>query len=90
VLFTIKQIQEFQRAGESFRRAYTHTEIMDEVYEDLKAAVLERLPAEERLRQLSAEERLRGISAEQVLAGLSHEELARLRALLDGGTKREE
>jgi hypothetical protein len=72
---------------------HADTEHLDELEEDLKFAVLERIPPEDRLRgippedrlrDISPEDRLRDLSAEQVIGGLSEQELARLRELLQG------
>lgn len=52
---------------------HAETEYLGEWTEDLKTAVLELIPPEDRLRGLSPEDRLRG---------LSDEELDRLRELL--------
>lgn len=68
VLCVLQQIQQFQRAGEGFQMAHADVDVMDQVYEDLKAAVLQAIPPEERLRGLPPEERLRGLLAEEVLA----------------------
>jgi len=69
----LQQIQQFRTLGEDFAMQHTETEYMGELEEDLKMAVLEALPPEDRLR---------GLSAEEVMRGLSEQERARLRELL--------
>jgi len=78
----LQQIQQFRTLGEDFAMQHTETEYMGELEEDLKMAVLEALPPEDRLRGLPPEDRLRGLSAEEVMRGLSEQERARLRELL--------
>jgi hypothetical protein len=72
--YTLQQIQQFRTAGEPFMIQNKDVEVMNEVAKDLRAAVLETIPAEERLEGLSAEERLEGLSAEERLEGLLAEE----------------
>ena len=61
---------------------HAETEYLGEWTEDLKTAVLELIPPEDRLRGLSPEDRLRGLPPEDRLRGLTEEELDRLRELL--------
>jgi hypothetical protein len=79
--FALQQIHEFLALGEDFAMQYSGTEYLGEWNEELKTAVLELIPPEERLRGLSPEERLRGLSPEERLRGLSPEE--RIRGLSD-------
>jgi predicted HAD superfamily phosphohydrolase len=67
-------------------------EVMNEVAKDLRAAVLETIPAHERLAGLSAEERLEGLSAQQIVrlippeeiaTALTEQQIVRLRELLE-------
>jgi hypothetical protein len=90
--YTLQQIEQFRRLGKEFAMQHAGTEYMGEVEEELQMAVLETIPAEERLRGLPAEERLRGLSPEEILrrftpeelaGGLSDEQAARLRDLLE-------
>jgi hypothetical protein len=70
----LQQIQQFRTLGEGFAMQHTDTEYLGELEEDLKTAVLEAIPPEDRLRGLPPEDRLRG---------LTPEELSRLRELLE-------
>jgi len=81
--YALQQIQQFRRFGEDFAMQHKDSEYLGELEDELKIAVLEAIPAEERLEGLSAEERLEGLSAEEVVGGLSEKELARLRELLE-------
>jgi hypothetical protein len=89
--YALLQVHEFLALGEDFAMQYTGTEYLGVWNEELKTAVLELIPpedrlrglsAEDRLRGLSAEDRLRGLSAEDVVKGLSEPELARVRKML--------
>ena len=72
--YALQQIHEFLALGEDFAMQYAGTEYLGEWNEELKTAVLELIPPEERLRGLSPEDRLRG---------LTEEELNRMRELLE-------
>jgi hypothetical protein len=76
--YTLQQIEQFRAAGEPFMIQNKDVEVMNEVAKDLRAAVLETIPAHERLAGLSAEERLAGLSAEERLEGLSAQQIVRL------------
>jgi len=77
--YMLQQIQQFRTLGEDFAMQHTETEYMGELEEDLKMAVLEALPPEDRLRGLPPEDRLRGLPPEDRLRGLPPED--RLRGL---------
>jgi hypothetical protein len=81
--YTLQQIQQFRTAGEQFMIQHKDVEVMNEVAEDLRAAVLETIPPEQRLQGLSAEQRIEGLSPEEIAAALSDEQLMRLRDLLE-------
>ena len=74
-----QQIHQFLTLGEDFAMQHTDTQYLGEWDEDLKTAVLELIPPEDRLRGLTPEDRLRGLAAEDRLRGLAAED--RLRGL---------
>ncbi len=77
--YMLQQVQQFRRFGEDFAMQHKDSEYLDEVEAELRTAVLEAMPPEERLRGLPPEERLRGLPPEERLRGLPPEE--RLRGL---------
>jgi hypothetical protein len=81
--YVLQQVQQFRRLGKDFAMQHTDTEYLDEVEEELRAAVLQAIPVERRLQGLSPEERVQGLSPEELAAGLSKEQAARLRELLE-------
>ena len=81
--YALQQIQQFRTLGEDFAMQHTDTEHLSELEEEIRTAVLEAIPPEDRLRGLSPEDVLRGIPPEERLKGLTADELARLRELLD-------
>jgi hypothetical protein len=60
-----------------------HQHVLSELSAEERAAFLQRLPVDERLRGLAAEERLRGLAPEDRLRGLDADELRRLREELN-------
>jgi hypothetical protein len=83
--YVLQQVQQFRRLGKDFAMQHTDTEYLDEVEEELQAAVLRSIPVEKRLQGLSPEDllpsipvekRLQGLSPEDRVQGLSPEELA--------------
>ena len=77
--YMLQQVQQFRRFGEDFAMQHKDSEYLGEVEAELRTAVLEAIPPEERLRGLPPEERLRGLPPEERLRGLPPEE--RLRGL---------
>ena len=89
--YMLQQVAQFRNLGEDFAMQHAGTEYLGEVEDELQA-VLDAIPAENRLRGLQPEERLRGLRPEERLRGLTPEEMAsglteeqaeRLRELLD-------
>jgi hypothetical protein len=75
--YMLQQVQQFRRFGEDFAMQHKDSEYLGEVETELRAAVLEAIPPEERLRGLPPEERLRGLPPEERLRGLPPEERLR-------------
>ena len=89
--YMLQQVAQFRNLGEDFAMQHAGTEYLGEVEDELQA-VLDAIPAEnrlrglqpeERLRGLRPEERLRGLTPEEMAAGLTEEQAERLRELLD-------
>ena len=77
--YMLQQVQQFRKFGEDFAMQHKDSEYLDEVEAELRTAVLEAIPPEERLRGLRPEDVLRGLPPEERLRGLPPEE--RLRGL---------
>jgi hypothetical protein len=75
--YMLQQVQQFRRFGEDFAMQHKDSEYLGEVEAELRTAVLEAIPPEERLRGLPPEERLRGLPPEERLRGLPPEERLR-------------
>jgi hypothetical protein len=73
----LQQVQQFRKFGEDFAMQHRDSEYLDEVEAELRTAVLEAMPPEERLRGLPPEERLRGLPPEERLRGLPPNERLR-------------
>jgi hypothetical protein len=73
--YMLQQVQQFRKLGEDFAMQHKDSEYLGEVEAELRTAVLEAIPAEERLRGLPPEERLRGLPPEERLRGVSFDEL---------------
>jgi hypothetical protein len=73
--YMLQQVQQFRRFGEDFAMQHKDSEYLVEVEAELRTAVLEAIPPEERLRGLPPEERLRGLLPEERLRGVSFDEL---------------
>ncbi len=75
--YALQQIHQFYMSREEFAMQHTDTEYLGELEEDLKAAVLEWIPPEDKLRGVTPED-LRGVfTAEELLRSLSPEEVIR-------------
>jgi hypothetical protein len=70
-----QQVQQFRKFGKGFAMQHKDSEYLDEVEAELRTAVLEAIPPEERLRGLLPEERLRGLPPNQRMRGVSFDEL---------------
>jgi len=92
--YMVQQIEQFgSREGFAMQHGVSDDlQEMQELGEELLTKILERVPAERRLRgllpedvlrALPPEERLRGLSPEELVAGLTEEQTSRLRELLD-------
>ena len=77
--YMLQQVQQFRKLGEDFAMQHKDSEYLGEVEAELRTAVLEAMPPEERLRGLRPEDVLRGLPPEERLRGLPPEE--RLRGL---------
>lgn len=77
--YAMQQIQQFATLGKEFAMQHTETEYLGEWTEDLKTAVLELIPPQDRLRGLSPEDLRKIFSPEELLRGLPPED--RLRGL---------
>jgi hypothetical protein len=84
--YALQQIQQFRTLGEDFAMQHTDTEHLSELEEEIRSAVLEAIPPEDRLRGLppedllpflSPEDRLRGLPPEDRLRGLPPEDRLR-------------
>jgi hypothetical protein len=78
----LQQVQQFRRFGEDFAMQHKDSEYLGEVEAELRTAVLEAIPPEERLRGLPPEERLRGVSFDELILHLSEDQVAQLREAL--------
>jgi len=81
--YMLQQVQQFRRFGEDFAMQHKDSEYLDEVEAELRTAVLEAMPPEERLRGLPPNERLRGVSFEELVFDLNEDQVARLREALE-------
>ena len=77
--YMLQQIQQFRELGEGFAMQHTETAYLGELEEELKTAVLEAIPPEDRLRGLTPEDLRHTFSPEELLRGLPPED--RLRGL---------
>jgi len=75
--YTLQQIQQFRNLGEDFAMQHKDSEYLGELEGELKTAVLEAIPADERLRGLSPDERLRGLSPDEILRRFTPDEILR-------------
>jgi len=75
--YMLQQVQQFRKLGKDFTMQHKDSEYLGEVEAQLRTAVLEAIPPEERLRGLPPEERLRGLPPEERLRGLPPNERLR-------------
>ena len=81
--YMLQQVQQFRKFGEDFAMQHKDSEYLDEVEAELRTAVLEAMPPEERLRGLPPNERLRGVSFEELVFDLNEDQVAQLREALE-------